>query len=89
MNVYIRIAGAMVLVEGRSQVFPGVGRIRAVALEKTSKNRYKAFLIADFGAWFNSFDGLGKAVDEIQRWYNDYGTFLPNVGESKGAVGAV
>ena len=81
----LRIAGLWIPIDylktGETTVFPGAGFIRAAAIERTSKNRYTAFVVADKFAYAYPMESLSATVDLLQAEYNENGSLL---GQGRG-----
>lgn len=59
-------------VQGSSVVFGSYGRILGSAIERTSKSRYKVYVIATWGVIGGILEyGIGDALDCLQRFYDD------------------
>lgn len=86
MNKYIRIGGMLYWIPdeldvGRTQVFDGIGSIKASAIKRTSKNRYIVYVIFDWHAEHYVHKGIGTAIDNLQDLYNKYGVIPECVGK--------
>lgn len=67
---------------GRSKSFPGAGCIKATAIWRMSKNRYKVYVIMDQNVVDVASKTIVAAVEYLQRMYDKYGK-LPHVGDFK------
>lgn len=74
--------------KGKTEVFPGAGFIRATAIERTSKNRYTVYVIADKFAYAYALESLAGALKLLQAEYDENGRLLsagrgtlPRIGE--------
>ena len=85
MRSFVKIAGIDFAFDGLAImgqiIFPGCGKVYGAAIQRTSKNRYKAYVILSFHASVLDYTSIEAACNYIQDIYNEYGTFLPDVGE--------
>lgn len=72
---------------GKTTVFPGAGFIRATAIERTSKNRYTAFVIADSFAYAYPMESLSSVVKLLQAEYDENGSLLSKGRGEQSAMG--
>lgn len=81
MNVEIKAAGIVrtlprVLEVYQSVTFEGSGDIRASAISRESKNRYKVYIITTTSAWRHGCKSMKESVEYLERWYLRRGSIL-------------
>ena len=56
--------------------FCGAGHIRASAIKRDSKNRYKVTVISDRYVWVQLCATMTEAVKYLREQYSEFGTLL-------------
>ena len=70
--------------EGKTKVFPGAGRIVASAISRSSKNRYKVYVLYDFdAATDHAKESIGEAVEMLQSVYDRWGSLVSSPTSGK------
>lgn len=70
---YVRDGGLKI---GDAVTFCGSGSIRASAIRRYSKNRYKVTVISDSDVWTRAYGTVTESVKYLREQYGEQGTLL-------------